>query len=301
MDRFDAMRVLVSVVESRGFSAASRRLGLPVATVSRRVADLENHLGARLLNRTSRRIELTDIGRDYVEAARRILAEVGEAERIAAGEYAAPRGQLTVTAPLVFGRLHVVPVIVEFLKAYPEVTVNLALNDKIVSFDEDHVDVAVRIGALPHSSLIAIKLGEVSRVVCGSPDYLTARGVPKNPIDLVDHDCITFEGMAMADGWRFGDGKPGTIVPIRSRLTVNTAEAAIDAAVAGLGLTRVLSYQVATALREGRLRTVLHDFAPPSSPVHLVRSAGRMPPHKVRALFDFATPRLRASLSALAV
>lgn len=299
MDRFEAMRVLITVVDAGGFSAAARRSGLPLATVSRRVADLESHLGSRLLDRTSRRVELTDTGRDYVEAARRILSELGEAERIAAGEYATPRGLLTVTAPLVFGRLHVVPVIVDFLKAYPDVSVNLTLNDRIVSFDEDHVDIAVRIGALPHSSLVAIRLGEVSRIVCASPDYLEQKVIPARPADLTSHDCITFEGMAMADGWRFGEGKAATVVPIRSRLIVNTAEAALDAAIAGLGLTRVLSYQATTALRDGKLRTVLGDFAPPPLPVHLVRSAGRLPPRKVRALVDFATPRLRASLSAL--
>lgn len=299
MDRFEAMRVLITVVDAGGFSAAARRSGLPLATVSRRVADLESHLGSRLLDRTSRRVELTDTGRDYVEAARRILSELGEAERIAAGEYATPRGLLTVTAPLVFGRLHVVPVIVDFLKAYPDVSVNLTLNDRIVSFDEDHVDIAVRIGALPHSSLVAIRLGEVSRIVCASPDYLEQKVIPARPADLTSHDCITFEGMAMSDGWRFGEGKAATVVPIRSRLIVNTAEAALDAAIAGLGLTRVLSYQATTALRDGKLRTVLGDFAPPPLPVHLVRSAGRLPPRKVRALVDFATPRLRASLSAL--
>ncbi|MGE0280291.1 MAG: LysR family transcriptional regulator [Rhizobiaceae bacterium] len=300
MDRFEAMRVLLAVVDTGGFSAAARRIGSPLATVSRRVADLESHLGIRLLNRTSRRIELTDAGRDYVEAARRILSEVGEAERAVAGEYASPRGLLTVTAPLVFGRLHVVPVIVEFLKAYPDVSVNLTLNDRIVSFDEDHIDAAIRIGVLPPSSLVAVRLGEVRRIVCASPDYLVARGEPKRPADLQGHGCIAFEGMVMADGWRFGDGKSGASVPIRSRLSVNTAEAAIDAAIAGLGVTRVLSYQVATPLRDGRLRTVLDEYAPPPLPVHLVRATGRMPPHKVRALFDFAAPRLRASLGALA-
>jgi len=300
MDRFDAMQVLVTIAETGGFSAAARRLGLPLATVSRRVAELENHLGARLLNRTSRRVDLTDAGRDYLEAARRILGEVGEAERAVAGEYASPRGLLTVTAPLVFGRLHVVPVIVAFLEAYPDVSVNLTLNDRIVSFDEDHIDAAVRIGPLPPSSLVAVRLGDVRRVVCSSPAYLAAHPEPKRPADLQDHDCIAFQGMVMADGWRFGDNKSGPVVPIRPRLTVNTAEAAIDACIAGLGLTRVLSYQVAAPLRDGRLRTVLDDFAPAPLPVHLVRATGRMPPHKVRALFDFAAPRLRASLGALA-
>lgn len=300
MDRFDAMQVLVTIAETGGFSAAARRLGLPLATVSRRVAELENHLGARLLNRTSRRVDLTDAGRDYLEAARRILGEVGEAERAVAGEYASPRGLLTVTAPLVFGRLHVMPVIVAFLEAYPDVSVNLTLNDRIVSFDEDHIDAAVRIGPLPPSSLVAVRLGDVRRVVCASPAYLAAHPEPERPADLQDHDCIAFQGMVMADGWRFGDNKLGPVVPIRPRLTVNTAEAAIDACIAGLGLTRVLSYQVAGSLRDGRLRTVLDDFAPAPLSVHLVRATGRMPPHKVRALFDFAAPRLRASLGALA-
>lgn len=297
MDRLDGMRVLAAVVDAGGFSAAARRLSLPLTTISRRVADLENHLGVRLLNRTSRQVELTDVGRDYVEAARRILSDVADAERNAAGEYAAPRGLLTVTAPLVFGRLHVVPVIVEFLKAFPQVTINLTLNDRIVSFEEEHVDVAVRIGALPPSSLVAVRLGEVRRIVCASSTYLAERGVPKTPNDLLQHDCIAFEGMAMADGWRFDRAQSGQVAQIRSRLTVNTAEAAIDAAAAGLGITRVLSYQLALATGDRRLTTVLDDFAPPALPVHLVRASGRLLPSKIRALFDFTAPRLRSALT----
>ena len=179
MDRLQAMKVLLAIVDAGSLSAASRRLNVPLATVSRRIGELEAHLGAKLLNRTSRSLDLTDAGRDYIAASRRILDDVAEAERAAAGEYAAPKGELIVTAPLVFGRLHVLPVVIEFIKAYPEVDVRLVLNDRVVSLAEDHVDLAVRIGELPDSSLVAMRVGSISRIVCASPAYLAARGRPR--------------------------------------------------------------------------------------------------------------------------
>jgi DNA-binding transcriptional LysR family regulator len=299
MDRLLAMRVLSAVVDTGSFSAASRKLGLPLATVSRRIAELEAYLGMRLLNRTSRRLDLTEAGRDYLAAARRILDEVAEAERIAAGEYAAPRGELVVTAPLVFGRLHVLPIVVEFLKAYPEVDVRLALNDRNLNLAEDQVDLAVRIGELPDSGLVATRVGAISRVVCGSPAYLAARGRPSATADLAAHDCVTFDSLMQADRWFFRQGNSEIAAPVRSRLSVNTAEAAIDAAVAGIGLTRVLAYQAAAALAKGELEIVLAEFQPPPAPVNLVHTGGRLLPRKVRAFHDLGVPRLRTAIAAL--
>jgi DNA-binding transcriptional LysR family regulator len=298
MDRLESMSTLIAVAEAGSLSAASRRLGMPLATVSRKVSELEAYLRTRLLNRTSRRITLTDAGRDYIAACRRILESIGEAERAATGEYSAPRGDLVVTAPVVFGRLHVLPVVVAFLADFPEIDLRLALADRVINLHEDEIDVAVRIGELPDSSLIATRLGAVRRVVCASPAYLAARGTPKKPADLANHDCITFGGLTSPAEWKFGAGKSSVAVAVHSRLVVNTAEAAIDAAVAALGVTRVLSYQAAAALEAGTLKLVLRAFEPPPSPVSLVHAGRELLPLKVRAFLDFAAPRLRARLPA---
>jgi DNA-binding transcriptional LysR family regulator len=294
MDRLESMSMLVAAVDAGSISAAARRLGRPLATVSRRISDLEAHLGTRLLNRSSRRLTLTDAGRSYVAACQRILEDVQEAERAATGEYSAPRGQLTVTAPIVLGRLHVLPVVSEFLAAYPEIDIRMVLADRVVNLFEEQFDLAVRIGDLPDSSLIATRVGAIRRVICASPAYLSARGTPENPNDLSQHDCVTFEGLMAREAWTFTVGKTVMSVPIRSRLVINTAEAAIDAAIAGLGLTRVLSYQVATALEVARLAVVLEEFEPSPSPVSLVYGGGRLLPLKLRAFIDFAAPRLKA-------
>jgi DNA-binding transcriptional LysR family regulator len=299
MDRLDAMAVLLAAVDAGSLSAAARRLGLPLATVSRRVAELEAHLGARLLTRSSRRLTLTDAGRSYAAAAKRILEEVGEAERAAAGEYSAPKGELMVTAPIVFGRLHVLPVVMDFLAAYPEIAVRLVQADRVIDLQESHVDLAVRIADLPDSSLIALRVGSIRRVVCASPAYVARRGAPQRPADLAAHDCITFEGPIAPDIWAFASGETAATIPIRPRLVVNTAEAAVDAAVAGLGVTRVLSYQVADALRAGTLTLALQDFEPPPSPVSLVYAGQGLLPQKLRAFLDFAAPRLKARLAEL--
>ena len=296
MDRLDAMTVFLAVVDAGSLSAAGRRLAMPLATVSRKLAELEEHLGARLLNRTTRRLELTDAGRGYELACRRILDEVQGAERAVAGEYDTPRGELAVTAPLVFGRLHVLPVINEFLRANAEVDVRLALGDRIAHLIDEHVDVAVRIGALPDSRLNAIPLGQLRSIVCARPAYLKSNGTPRAPAELAAHRCITFEAVFPA-AWRFADG--ATFTPARPRLVVNTAEAAIDAAVAGLGVTRVLSYQADAALRDKRLRLLLREFEPAPVPVHLVYDGQQRVTSKLRTFLDFAAPRLRKRLAAL--
>ena len=223
MDRLDAMTVFLAVVDAGSLSAAGRRLGMPLATVSRKLAELEAHLGARLVNRSTRRLELTDPGRDYEQACRRILDDVDGAERAVAGEYDTPRGELAITAPIVFGRLHVLPVLNEFLRANAAVDVRLALGDRIAHLLDEHVDVAVRIGTLPDSRLNAVPLGTLRAVVCASAAYLKAHGTPRTPADLAAHRCITFEA-TFPGPWRFADGAAFT--PERPRLVVNTAEAA---------------------------------------------------------------------------
>jgi DNA-binding transcriptional LysR family regulator len=269
---------------------------MPLATVSRKLAELEGHLGARLLNRSTRRLELTEPGRGYEQACRRILDEVDGAERAVAGEYDAPRGELAITAPIVFGRLHVLPVVNEFLRVNAEVDVRLALGDRIAHLLDEHVDVAVRIGVLPDSRLNALPLGTLRPVVCASPGYLKAHGMPRTPADLARHRCITFEATYPAP-WRFTGAPP--FAPVRPRLVVNTAETAVDAAVAGLGVTRVLSYQAEAALRARQLRLLLRKFEPEPVPVHLVYDGQQRVPSKLRAFLDFAAPRLRGRLAAL--
>ncbi len=296
MNRLEAMGVFLAVIDAGSLSAAGRKLGMPLATVSRKVSDLEAELKTRLLIRSTRQLTLTEAGRGYVAACRRILDDVNEAERAAAGEYSAPRGDLVLTAPVVFGRLHVLPVLIEFLRAYRQVNVRLVLGDRIVNLLEDHVDLALRIGSLPDSGLVATQLGSIRRVVCASPGYLSKSGAPATPRDLAAHQCISFEPFATANTWRFRENAADISVPIHPRLIVSTAEAAIDAATAGVGITCVLSYQIESALRGGALRLLLESFEPPPLPVSFLYSSQGRLPLKLRALLDFAAPRLRTRL-----
>lgn len=296
MDRLEAMAVLLAAVEGGSLSAASRRLGTPLATVSRKVSELEAHLNARLVTRGNRRIALTDAGRSYVEAVREILGRVEEAERAAAGEYIAPKGELIVAAPVVFGRLHVLPVVLDFLRQHPAIDLRLLLGDRVINLVEDHVDAAIRIATLADSTLIATRLGSIRRSVYASPDYLARRGTPARPEDLAAHDCVSFEGLTASGSWSFAEKGQDFAVPLRSRLSVTTAEAAVDAAVAGLGITRVLSYQAAAARRAGRLLPILEAFELSPWPVNLVHAGRGMMALKLRAFLDFAAPRLRAVL-----
>ena len=298
MDRLDAMNVFLAVVDEGSLSAAGRRLAMPLATVSRKLAELEGHLGARLLNRSTRRLELSDAGRGYEQACRRILGDVDDAERAVAGEYDVPRGELAITAPIVFGRLHVLPVVTDFLRANAAVDVRLALGDRVAHLMDEHVDVAVRIGVLPDSRLNAVPLGHLRSVVCASPGYLKSHGSPRTPAELGAHRCITFDS-PFPSPWRFAGADSPLFTPVRPRLVVNTAEAAIDAAVAGLGVTRVLSYQADAALRAKQLRRLLKEFEPAPVPVNLVFDGQQRVTSKLRAFLDFATPRLRERLAAL--
>jgi DNA-binding transcriptional LysR family regulator len=298
MDRLKAMSILVQVVDSGSFSGASRVLGIPLATVSRQVTELEAHLGTRLLTRTTRRLALTDAGEAYLAAARRILDDIDETERAAAGEFHTPRGELIVTAPVCFGRLHTLPVIRDFLAAYPQIDVRLALSDRNLHLLEDHIDMAVRIGALPDSGLVATKVGSVRTVVVASPDLLAAHGTPKTPEALSALPGVHFDVLSPAGRWSFraGDGKPVDVAP-HPRLTVSAADAAVWAACNGVGVTRVLSYQCADAVRDGALRILLEDFEPEPLPVHLIHAGRGTLPSKMRVFLDFAKARLKARLN----
>jgi len=293
VDRLDAMQVLVDIVAAGSLSAAARQLDMPLATVSRKLADLEAHLGTRLLIRSTRRLTLTEAGGAYIETCRRILEEIDQAEKLVAGEYTEPKGDLVVTAPVVFGRMHVLPIINDFLKAYPNINVRIILGDRWINLIEEHVDIAVRVGYLPNSNLVALPIGNARQVVCGSPGYFERHGVPAHPQDLLDHACVMFEGSLSFRDWMFSDGNKSVSVPIRNRLIVNSAEAAIDAAVAEIGITRVLSYQIAKQIRENKLQVVLDNFELAALPIHLVHTGQGRLPLKLRAFLDFASPRLR--------
>jgi DNA-binding transcriptional LysR family regulator len=251
------------------------------------------------LTRSTRKLALTDAGAAYLARCKRILDDVVEAELEAANEYETPRGELVLTAPIVFGRLHVVPVVNEFLGQYPEINARMVLSDRTADLVDERIDVAVRVGSLPDSNMVAVRVGDVRRVVCGSPAYFAARGIPKIPEDLTDLTCVTFSGMGTGASWTFrgsSRSQPRAYRP-RCRLNINTAESAIDAAVAGVGVTHVLSYQVAHPVAEGKLRVVLEDYEPEPTPVSLVHAGQGLVPLKVRRFMEYAAPRLRQRLN----
>ncbi len=299
MDRLEAMSILTRVVDTGSFSAAARDMRMPLATVSRKIGDLESHLGTRLLVRTTRRLALTDAGADYLVAARRIIEAVNEAESKAAGEFETPRGDLVLTAPILFGRLHVLPIVAEFLAGYPEIDVRLLLSDRNLQLVDEHIDLAVRIGALPDSSMVATRIGQMRTVVCASPALLKKYGTPKTPADLVKMPCISFTMPTRLAVWSFRKGgtKRTNDISIRPRLTVSTADAAVWAATQGVGAVRVLHYHCIDAMHDGTLRIVLERDEPEPLPVHLLHAARGELPSKMRAFLDFAAPRLRARLA----
>jgi DNA-binding transcriptional LysR family regulator len=293
MDRLASMSVFVAVATAGSFSGASRELRMSLPTVSRKISELESHLDAKLLLRSTRKLVLTDVGESYLLACRRILEEVAEAERGATGEYNSPHGDLLVTAPVVFGRLHVLPVAAEFLAEHLQVDLRLVLTDRPLSLMDEHLDLAVRIGELPDSSLVATRVGQTRTVVCASPAYLKQHGTPKSLAALAEHDCITFAALGGSDEWRFRNGES---VRVHSRLVVNTAEAAVDGALCGVGLARVLEYQIAAAVRARKLAIVLGKFEPAPAPVSLLYVRERRLTGKLRAFLDFIAPRLRSRL-----
>ena len=289
MDRLDAMTAFVAVADLQGFAPAARKLRLSPSAVTRLVAALEDRVGARLLQRTTRSVTLTDVGARYLERARRILADVEEAEHSAQAERAQPAGKLVVSAPVGFGRLHVTPLISAWLQRYPEVAGELRLTDRVVNLVEDGVDCAIRIGHLPDSSLVARAVGDMRRIVVASPAYLAARGTPKTPQALVSHDTIQFGALSAAPEWRFVEAGREIRVALAPRFTTNVADAAIWHAEQDGGLTRVLAYQAADALAAGRLKVVLKKFEPPPLPIHIVYPTSRLLSAKVRSFIDVVT------------
>ncbi|MCV9962732.1 LysR family transcriptional regulator [Pararhizobium sp. BT-229] len=295
MDRLDAMRVLLAVVDAGSLSAGSRRLNAPLPSVSRKVADLERHLGANLIIRTSRNLQLTDAGREYVEAARKIMADLEEAERRASGEYQAPRGTLKITMPVEFGNRYVLPIALSFLEKYPEVSLNLLSLDRSVDLVGEQVDIAIRLGELSDSSLFAVKAAEFRLLTCASPTYLLQRGLPQHPSDLSNHDGIIFNSRAFF--WTFDvDGEPVDAIP-RNRIEVNTAANCVAAALGGAGIARLFDYQIPDELSCGALVPILNEYAGAPKPIHIVYSRQGLLALKVRSFIDWALPRLRTSCS----
>jgi DNA-binding transcriptional LysR family regulator len=295
MDRLEAMSMLVMVTEKGSLSAAGRALRVPLATLSRRISDLEGHLGTRLLIRTTRKLTLTEAGAAYLAAARRILEQVEEAARAAAGEFQVPKGELVITAPVMFGRLHVLPVVADFLAEFPEIRVRLVLNDRNVDLIDDHVDMAVRIGKLPDSSMVATQICMMRTVCCASPALLRKHGVPRTPGDLLRFPCVAVDTPLPSPAWRFRKPGSGTTidVPVRSRLSVNAPEAAAHAAIRGVGIARLLHYQVADAIRRKELKIILATHEPEAVPANLMHASRGHMPLKLRRFLDFAAPRLR--------
>lgn len=286
MDRIDAMQAFVAVADLRGFAPAARKLGLSPSGVTRLVAALEDRLGARLLQRTTRSVTLTDVGARYLERARRILSDVEEAEGAAEGERTRPGGRLVVSAPVGFGRLHVSPVMSAYLMRYPEVSGELRLSDQMINLVEDGVDLAIRIGHLADSSLVARHVGEMRRIVVASLGYLKARGEPKTPADIASHETIQFGAMTASPDWRFVEAGREIRVACTPRFLTNSADAAIQYAEQGGGLTWVLAYQAAAAIKAGRLRAVLAKFEQPPLPIHIVYPTSRLLSAKVRSFID---------------
>lgn len=301
MDRFHQMSVYVAVAEEESFAAGARRLGLSPPAVTRAVAALEESLGVKLLNRTTRYVRPTDAGQRYLDDARQILAKLQEADEGAAGINAAPRGHLTMTAPVLFGKIFVMPRIVEYMQHNPQVEISAMLLDRVVNMMEEGVEVGVRIGALPDSSMRAVRVGQVKRVLCASPDYLAKHGIPQRPEDLHQHQIVAASGVTPSIEWKFGEGE-GTAnaststntIRIKPRLTVTTNDAAIMAVKHGAGITRLLSYQVAHHLQSGALKTVLSEYESAPLPIHIIHREGRDGSAKIRSFVDFMAHALRA-------
>lgn len=288
MDRLDAMQAFVTVADLHGFAPAARKLGLSASAVTRLVAGLEEHVGARLLQRTTRSVMLTDVGTRYLERVRRILSDIDEAEGSAQAERTEPTGRLVISAPLGFGRMHVSPLLSIYLKRYPEVSAELRLSDRMINLVEEGVDAAVRIGHLADSSLVARAIGDMRRIVVASPDYLAQHGEPKTPADIAAHQVVHFGAMSATPDWRFVEEGREVRVTCSPRFTSNSADAAIWQAEQGLGLTRVLAYQAAEAIATGRLKAVLTPFEIPPLPIHVVYPTSRLLSAKVRTFVDLA-------------
>ena len=297
MDRFNLMTVFVAVAEEESFSAAARRLRMSPPAVTRAIAALEERLGVRLLTRTTRIVRTTDAGSRYLEDARRILNEVEEADELAAGINASPRGHLAVTASVLFGKAYVMPIITDYQSTFLETTVSALFVDRLVNLIDEGLDVGIRIGTLPDSSIRAIRVGQVRSVVCASPTYLEKCGTPKAPSDLTKHTIISATSLSAGLEWRFAKGKETFSIRANPRILVNTNDGALEAAKCGFGLTRLISYQIAAELEAGTLRPVLTEYEEASLPIHVIHREGRHGSAKVRSFVDLAVEKLRANIA----
>ncbi|WP_294765432.1 LysR substrate-binding domain-containing protein [uncultured Rhodoferax sp.] len=294
MDRFHLISTFVAVVDAQGFSGAARALDMSPPAVTRAINELEAHLGLRLLTRTTRTVRLTDAGDRYVQDCRRILAELREADESVTGLHSAPRGRLSITAPVLFGGLYVTPIVTEYLGLYPEVSVSCLFLDRMVHLLDEGVDLAVRIGELPDSTMQAVRVGQVRRVVCASPAYIARCGEPLQPDDLHAHTIISANSVSPSPDWKLLEHGELRTVRLQARLNTSTNDSAMAAALGGFGVTRLLSYQVAEHVAAGRLKIVLQACEPPPLPVHVVHREGRQAPQRVRAFLDLAIERMRA-------
>ena len=294
MDRLGLMQTFVAVAEEEGFAPAARRLGVSPPVVTRSIAALEEHLGARLLERTTRKVRVTEVGSRYLGDCKRLLGEVEDVEAAVIGAHKQARGLLGVTASVMFGRLFVGPILVDFLAKHPQVTARALLVDQVVDLIDEGLDVAVRIAHLTDSTLTSAKVGAVRRITCAAPSYLKKHGTPRAPRELADHTCFVFSSERSAPSWAYQHAGRQLSFRPRPTLLVNSSEVGIDAAVAGAGITRALSYMVAGHVQAGRLRVVLEDYEIEPLPIHVVYREGRQAPARVRAFVDFAVSRLRA-------
>ncbi|MFL0805886.1 MAG: LysR family transcriptional regulator [Oceanobacter sp.] len=296
MDRFHQLQVFVAVAEEAGFAAAARRLNMSPPAVTRAIAALEQSLGVKLLQRTTRYVRMTDVGQRYLDDARRVLAALEAADESAMGNNTTPRGTLTVTAPVLFGRMHVMPVIAEYLSRYPDVTVNALFLDRVVGLVEEGIDVAVRIGHLPDSSLRALPVGEIRSLLVASPEYLQRQGYPSAPDDLEQHELVaSTAGAGSGSYWYFRNQahRQDMRVGIQPRLVVTTNDAAIEAVQAGVGITRINSYQVSEPVLAGKLEILLPEYECPARPIHIVHREDRLGASKNRVFIDLLAQRLR--------
>ncbi|MGH8810440.1 MAG: LysR family transcriptional regulator [Advenella sp.] len=293
MDRLRAMSIFVAVAQAESFSAAARSLGMSAPAVTRAISELETYLGVRLLTRTTRIVRATEAGIRYLEDARRVIAEADEADEAVSGITTEPRGRLAITAPALFGRMFVTPIIVRYLRRYPAVNVTSLFVDRVVNLIEEGLDAGLRIGHLPDSSMKAIRVGQVRTVVCASPEYLAAHGVPGTPDQLHAHTIITTNGISPVPEWRFVHQDKTSAIRMTPRLTLTTNDAAIEAALTGFGITRLLSYQIAPYLACGKLEIVLHDYEPAPLPIHVIHRENRQAAAKVRTFVDMAVTHLR--------
>src|SRR3990167_3694332 len=301
MDRLHELEVFVAVAGAGRFARAGTRRRLSPPAVARAISAVEDRLGARVFNRTTRSLTITDVGQRFLDSARRVLVDLDAAEKEAVGETAMPQGHLTITASVTFGRSALAPLVCGFLSQHPRVTASVVLLDRVVNLVEEGIDLAVRIGPLPDSSLIAKRVGAVRRILVASPDYLAHRGRPVSPADLKLHSVIAFTGLMANREWRFASDRSPNSVALKPTLEINDATAAIAAAEMGHGITIALSYMVHEKIREGKLVMVLDDFTPSPRPVHLVYPQTRLVAPKVRAFVDYAAPRLKLALEQLAM